>query len=120
LQEFGRLDVIQVQRVEVFYVVFNCIEVRKRCNFVRYNNEAIMIRVDKIDDNIRFNALESTVQINNMFAKGDYELFYIITAYGNNDLFVQIVRNRLATEPVMLKVYNVKLCCSNHSPEQHL
>jgi len=55
------LDVIQVQRVEVFYVVFNHIEVRRRYDFIRYDNETTMVKADKINDNVRFNALESMV-----------------------------------------------------------
>jgi len=82
------LDVIQVQRVEVFYVVFNHIEVRRRYDFIRYDNETTMVKADKINDNVRFNALESMVQINDIFTRGDHELFYIIIAHRNNNLFV--------------------------------
>ena len=87
LQKSGRLDVIWVQRVGVFDVALNHIKIRRKHDFVRYNNEAMMVDLDKINDFVRFDALRSVVETSNIFTWENHKLVYIITTYRNNDLF---------------------------------
>ena len=54
-------------KVEVFDVVLNHIEIRRRHDFVGYNNKAIMVNLDKIDDIVIFDALKSMIETSDMF-----------------------------------------------------
>lgn len=48
-----------------------------------------MIAINKIDRSVRFDALESTIQVGDMIVWWSHELADVFTAYRNNNLFTQ-------------------------------
>ena len=80
--ETSRLDIIWIHGVGVFYIILNHAKIRRRNNFVSYNDEAIMVNVDKVNNGIRFDILEKAVKIGNMFIWGLHDFVDVITSHG--------------------------------------
>ena len=80
--EINRLDIIWIHGVGVFYIILNHPKIRKRNNFVSYNDEAMIVNVDKVNNGIRFDILEKAVKIGNMFIWGLHDFVDVITSHG--------------------------------------
>jgi len=83
------LYVIDVNIVAIFYIIVDDANIWQRSDFVRGNDETSVINMNEIDNYVRFNTLESTIEISNVIAWWGHEFPWIVTAHGNNNLFVR-------------------------------
>ena len=81
------LNVILVHRVYISDIVLNYTKIRRKGNFIRSNNKTTIVKVNEVDGDVWLSALESMIDISNIFSWRNHELDDTFIVYKNNDLF---------------------------------
>jgi len=50
-------DILQINDIYILDVTLNSIEIRLRCNFIGYNNESLMVYINKVSHDLKLNVL---------------------------------------------------------------
>ena len=71
----------------IFYVIFDYLKIRRKCNFACDYHNTWIIQLDKVNQNFRFGILQVPIHIGYMLVTFFHEFCSIVVIHRNNNLF---------------------------------
>jgi len=78
--------VVRFDSINMLNVIFDNTEVRWKSNLIGCYDKSLVIIMNKISQDIRLNALESSVNTRNMFTRRWHKIWNIVVTHGDNNL----------------------------------
>ena len=82
------LDVVSVWTEWIFDVIVDNAYIRRGWYFVRYNNKTSEVRPYEIGNDIRFDAFQGIINVENMIISCSHKHPSVVATHGNDDLFM--------------------------------